>query len=108
MTTLILDGVTYAAFCDAFHDVPEGKSVNRGHVAVQLEDDEIEALQSEQRDGETLSQTIMRVSDEVRKAQKYEPDFSVAQLSFDTAKVLEHRFDAAAAEFLEALGEEGK
>ena len=44
MTTLILDGVTYAAFCDAFHDVPPGKPVNRGHVAVQLEDGEIEAL----------------------------------------------------------------
>lgn len=68
MTTLILDGVTYAAFCDAFHDVPPGKPVNRGHVAVQLEDGEIEALESEAREGETLSQTIMRVSTEVARA----------------------------------------
>ena len=68
MTTLILDGVTYAAFCDAFHDVPPGKPVNRGHVAVQLEDGEIEALESEAREGETLSQTIMRVSGEVAQA----------------------------------------
>jgi hypothetical protein len=64
MTTLILDGVTYAAFCDAFHDVPPGKPVNRGHVSVQLEDGEIEALESEAREGETLSQTILRMSHE--------------------------------------------
>jgi len=68
MPNIILDTITYTAMRDAFHDAPEGHPVNRGHVSVQLEDGEIEALESEAREGETLSQTIMRVSGEVAQA----------------------------------------
>lgn len=66
MPNIILDTITYTAMRDAFHDAPEGHPVNRGHVSVQLDDDEIEALESEAREGETLSQTILRMSHEIR------------------------------------------
>lgn len=67
MPNIILDTITYTAMRDAFHDAPEGHPVNRGHVAVTIPADEIEALESEAREGETLSQTILRVSNEIRR-----------------------------------------
>ncbi len=68
MATVTLDTITYAAMRDAFVDAPQGRPVNRGYVSIDLDDEEIAALQSEQIDGETLPETIMRVSTSIRKA----------------------------------------
>lgn len=65
MATVIMDSVTYAAMHDAFHDAPEGRTVNKGHVAVTIDDEDITYLISEQIGDETLSDTIMRLSSEI-------------------------------------------